>query len=202
MNAPAAFACCVFLVVAQASALEPTPRTGFGPFYPVDGRAPSDNDLTVVEGRAERPQGEILEVSGTVRDRAGRALSGATLVIWQTDVWGKYDHPKENRTDRGGRPISKDPNFQYWGKAVSDADGSYSFRTIVPGSYGRPRHIHLAVAHADYPTLATEIQFADDPAAAGDFVTDAGQREHLAVPLVPAANAPGEKRASFDIVLG
>lgn len=192
------------LGASAAGALEPTPRTGTGPFFPPDVSQPVDSDLTEVEGATGAPKGEVIEIIGTVTDTEGQPLAGAELVIWQTDIWGKYDHPREDRTTPEGEPLPLDPNFQYWGKAVSDAEGRYRFRTIVPGSYGRRhRHVHFRIAHPRARTLATELQFSDDPGGSSDpatgHLTSEG-RSRLVVKL--EQDAAGEVRvARFPIVL-
>lgn len=187
-----------FILQAQ---LRPTPHTGEGPFYPVDDSLPADADLTTVPDAEGEPDGQPLTIQGTVRNTDGQAVSGARLVIWQTDIHGKYDHPAEQRTTGSGVPLPKDPNFQYWGKTLTDAEGRYSFRTIVPGSYGRrPAHIHFRITHPGYETLASEMQFRGDPHAAEDFVTGETERERLAVRL-ESSESHGAARASFDIVL-
>jgi len=189
-------------------ALEPTPRTGTGPFYPPDDSLAYDNDLTDVEelGRpAGIPEGEVIEIVGTVKNTHGEPLAGAAIVIWQTDVHGKYDHPDESRADRAGEPLALDPHFQYWGKTVTGGEGRYRFRTIVPGSYGRrPGHVHFRITHPDYRPLATEMQFADDPNREGDFVTghlSESRRGRLVVELEEAEDGEGPKVARFPIVL-
>ena len=188
--------------------LAPTPDTGTGPFYPADDRAQADADLTRVEGRDGRPEGDLLEIVGTVRGTDGSPVAGAELVIWQTDSAGFYDHPRHQRVDDDGQPVPRDPNFQYWGRTTSDADGRYRFLTIVPRSYRvggvwRPHHVHFRIRHPEYRALATEMQFTGDPAAEGDFVTDEAEQERLAVDLVEAGTDGGRavRRGTFDIVL-
>ena len=194
----------VVAVSSEGGALAPTPRTGAGPFFPPDDGREADNDLTEVPGSTGEPQGQRLYMEGQVTDTAGKPLPGTQITIWQTDVWGKYDHPRERRVDGSGKPLPKDPHFQYWGRTVTDGEGRYVFKTIVPGNYGRPEHIHCRFEHAEFRTLDTEMQFAGDPKIEGDFVTEnlAG-RERLAVPLVEPREGqdPRAKRAVFDVVL-
>ena len=184
-----------------AGALEPTPNTGLGPFFPVDQDSESDPDLTRVAGRDDSPQGQIVLIEGRVRDIEGQALEGAEVVIWQTDRHGKYRHPREVRRSRSGEEIPEDPAFQYWGTTATSADGLYRFRTILPGAYGgRVRHIHFRIRHDNHRTLATELHFQGD-AHGGDFVTSETEHDRLAVPLEPAPGEPGVQRAVFDIVM-
>lgn len=185
---------------ALADSLEPTPETGLGPFFPVQDGSESDPDLTRVDGSDGKPQGEVIVVQGTVRAADGKALSGAEVVIWQTDVHGKYRHPREDRRTADGEPIPVDPAFQYWGRTTTADDGGYRFRTIIPGAYGRVRHIHFRIQHPDHGSLGTELHFAGDRHD-GDFVTSPKEHDRLAVPLVPVDGEPGVKRAVFDVVL-
>lgn len=194
-----------FSAAVGAADLHPTPRTGEGPFFPPDGGVAADNDLTTAPGGKGKPQGEPLEIVGKVTNTRGEPLAGAVLVIWQTDVWGKYDHPREQRVDTAGKPLPLDPAFQYVGRAVTDAQGGYRFRTIVPGSYGRrPKHVHFKITHPGYRPLATEMQFAGDPDIAGDGVTgDLPEDEHgqIIVKLEPPAAGSDARVARFPIVL-
>jgi protocatechuate 3,4-dioxygenase beta subunit len=187
-----------------AAALDPTPHTGAGPFFPPDDGREADNDLTQVPGSTGAPEGQLLYMEGRVTNTAGEPLANTKITIWQTDVWGKYDHPREQRMDASGKPVPKDPNFQYWGRTTTDADGRYVFKTIVPGNYGRPEHIHCRFDHADYKTLDTEMQFAGDPKIEGDFVTgDLEGRDRLPQKLLEPREGqdPKAKRAVFDVVL-
>ena len=117
-----------------------TPADYEGPFYPVTKQPDIDNDLVQVKGQDGMAQGEILHLSGVVVNTKGEAQKDLTIEIWQTDPAGRYKHPGDST------PGERDPNFQYWGAAVTAADGSFFFKTIVPGSYEpRPAHIHYKV---------------------------------------------------------
>jgi protocatechuate 3,4-dioxygenase, beta subunit len=193
--------CTLIALPLAATALEPTPSTGLGPFFPADESTESDPDLTRVAGRDDAPEGEIILVEGRVLSTSGEALEGTEIVIWQTDVRGKYKHPREVRRTRDGEEIPEDPAFQYWGKTATGAGGHYRFRTILPGAYGgRVRHIHFRIRGKGHPTLGTELHFRGDPHG-GDFVTSEGEHDRLAVPLEPVPGEPGVQRATFDVVL-
>ena len=71
---------------------------------------------------------------------------------------------QEYKDARDRTPGKRDPNFQYWGKAVTAADGTFSFRTIVPGAYApRPAHIHFKVWVDGQVRLTSQIYFANYP---------------------------------------
>lgn len=150
-----------------------TPAQGEGPYYTVDKPADRDNDLLTVAGATGAPEGQALEFSGRLYDGAGMPVAGAVIEIWQTDNNGVYLHPRDPGTE------TRDRNFQFYGEAVTAADGSYSFRTLLPGHYEpRPRHIHVKVKRDGQVLLTTQFYFDNDPQLATD-------------PLFAGANADG-----------
>jgi len=142
-----------------------TPVQTEGPFYPVRKPEDRDNDLFVLDGAAGRPSGEILEFGGRLYDATGMPVEGAVIEIWQTDVNGVYMHPGDSGSSR------RDENFQSYGESVTGEDGSYHFRTIMPGGYEpRPRHIHVKVLLAGKELLTTQFYFSNDDEASGDRI--------------------------------
>ncbi len=143
-------------------ACAPTPHETEGPFYPVAFPLDKNNDLTFLEGTSKQAEGETIYVTGRVQDEACRPVPGAMVEIWQACSTGKYNHPRDKN------PARLDPNFQYWGKAVSDANGEYGFKTVKPGSYPvdglwtRPPHIHFYVRSKNYSELTTQMYFAGE----------------------------------------
>jgi hypothetical protein len=81
-------------------------------------------------------QGDVLIFGGRVLDRQGEPVPNARIEIWQTDRNGIYYHPGDAGTDR------RDKGFQFYGSDVTDQEGRYAFRTIVPGEYGRRPQTH------------------------------------------------------------
>lgn len=133
-----------FSLLAQGALAEnqyvKTPADYEGPFYPITKQQDEDNDLTRFAGQNERAKGEILNLKGVVLNIKGQPQKGVTIEIWQTDPQGRYRHPHDTS------PGKRDPHFQYWGKTVTGKDGTYSFKTIIPGEYApRPAHIHFKV---------------------------------------------------------
>ena len=143
----------------QAAAPYPrTPRDSEGPFYPVAQQADEDSNLVQVQGKAGQASGSILNLSGVVRHRNGQPIAGAEVDIWQADSNGQYHHPDDARS------FPLDPHFQYWGKATTQADGTYYFKTLIPGHYsGRPPHIHYKVWVAGRVRLTSQIYFKNHP---------------------------------------
>ena len=142
-----------------------TPAQTEGPYYPVAKPADRDNDLLVLEGADGRPDGDVLEFGGSLFDSSGMPVSGAVIEIWQTDDNGVYLHPGDAGSSR------RDVNFQSYGEAVTTEEGSYSFRTIMPGNYPpRPRHIHVKVRFGTRELLTTQFYFSNDPEASQDRI--------------------------------
>lgn len=139
-----------------------TPKQPQGPFYPIQDQADKDADLIWVEGKTQRAQGQVVIVEGIVTDQNCEPVPGALVEIWQACATGKYNHI----SDPNPAPI--DPNFQYWGKSVTNAEGKYRFRTIIPGAYPagagwiRPPHIHFKISKIGYFELVTQMYFAGD----------------------------------------
>jgi protocatechuate 3,4-dioxygenase beta subunit len=183
---------------AWAASLEPTPEQTTGPFYPSVLPEDRDADLLVIMGRAARAQGTVLHLAGRVTDTNGAAIADARVEIWQADVYGRYLPPKD------GAPGQRDPNFQGYGQARTDASGSYKFRTIKPVPYeSRPPHIHFQVTHPRFRTLVTQMYVVGEPGRENP-ASFGGQRVRaaLSVTLHPVDGVePGALSARFDIVL-
>lgn len=147
-----------------------TPAQIEGPFYPVVDQVDTDADLIQVLGATAPAVGEIVVVEGFVKSQTCVPVAGALVEIWQACHTGRYNHPSDPNT------AELDPNFQYWGKAVTDIRGFYRFRTIIPGSYpadvgwDRPPHIHFKVAKVGYKELITQMYFSGNQLNAQDKI--------------------------------
>ena len=177
-----------------------TPSSTAGPFYPVKVPDDVDNDLVVVRGAQTKPQGTVTHITGRVLGIDGRPLANAKVEIWQCDAHGIYLHPGS----QGSRP--RDSAFQGFGRTMTAADGTYSFRTIRPVPYsGRTPHIHFGVA-AGKTELITQMYVAGEPLNARDFlyssIRDTRQREAVTVRLESANGIEnGALAGKFDLVL-
>jgi len=183
----------------QATALIPTPSQTEGPFYPRTFPADRDADLTQIAGRAARAKGTPLYVAGRALTRDGRPLAGATIELWQCDVYGRYHHA-------GDEGAPRDDNFQGYGVLTTSAEGHYAFKTIRPVPYsGRPAHLHIRVRPANGPALTTQIYIAGDPVG-GDPVLAASPKGTLALLSMPLGPVSGKEpdalEGTFDFVLG
>lgn len=110
--------------------LVPTAEMTLGPFFPRE-FAQDANDLT--QARGKRLEGEVIEVTGRITQLDGKPLDNVVVEISQADAQGRYDNPE----------------FLGWGRAATDADGSYSFKTIKPGaSDGRAPSISFLLLYS------------------------------------------------------
>lgn len=135
-----------------------TPPFDVGPFYPVQHPKDVDADLTIIEGRKGRAQGEIVYVEGRVLNVKGEPVKEAKIEIWQANKFGRYAHA----SDRHDAPL--DENFQGFAVLKTDSNGRYRFKTVKPGSYPvsateqRAPHIHFDITGKDN-RLATQMFF-------------------------------------------
>ncbi len=118
--------------------------------------------------RGDTP-GTPLQVSGTVHGSDGAPLAGATVDVWQASPVGLYENQD---------PTQPDMNLR--GRFLTDAQGRYELRTVLPAGYPvptdgpcgellqaqrrhpfRPAHLHFMVSHPAHKVLVTQV-FADD----------------------------------------
>ena len=129
-----------------------TPNDMEGPYYPIERQSDEDNDLINVKGKSKSAKGDVLYLIGVVSNENGKPQSDVIIEIWQTDANGLYRHPKDKSEGR------RDPFFQYWGRAKTDKEGKYSFKTIFPGKYEpRPSHIHFKVWVDEKVVLTSQL---------------------------------------------
>lgn len=192
----------------QARELAVTPAQTLGPFYPrsaAERPAQIDADLLTVQGERVMTKGTPLYLTGRVLTRHGRPVAGALVEIWQCDANAVYHHPD------GGAESERDPYFQGYGQARTDANGAFHFRTIEPVPYpGRTPHIHVRVQSLAEGALATQLYLPNHPGNERDFLyrrLSAVERAALALNRVPTAArhplALGTRvTANVDLVLG
>jgi protocatechuate 3,4-dioxygenase, beta subunit len=161
-----------------------------GPVFGSDCVGPLDHDLT--RQHAGVPLGQRIIVSGRVLDEDDRPVADTLVELWQANAAGRYAH----RVDQWDAPL--DPNFTGAGRALTDADGCYSFVTIQPGAYPwrnhhnawRPAHIHFSLFGQAFLTrLVTQMYFPGDPLLPFDPIFNS----------VPDDRARARLIASFDL---
>jgi protocatechuate 3,4-dioxygenase, alpha subunit len=153
------------------SRLIPTAEMTLGPFFPRE-FAQGANDLT------QGVPGEIIEIAGRVTELDGKALDNLILEIWQADAAGRFDNPA----------------FPGWGRAATDAQGNYRFRTIRPGAArGRAPHVNFLILYSGLMRQLQSVMFFDH--AVDPVLAVVKNKERL------IAKAEGQDRYRFDIRL-
>ncbi|MEM7257027.1 MAG: protocatechuate 3,4-dioxygenase [Pseudomonadota bacterium] len=147
-----------------------------GPFYPVQ-ELPMTASLLL----SEKALGDPLQFSGRILDTQGNALNALRIDIWQCNAMQAYNHPADNGT--------QDPSFRGFAAQLTDANGAFTFDTIVPVSYGgRPPHIHVKIWQNKTELLTTQVYLE-------------GHRGSKKRKINPVKIADNSYRASFDFVV-
>jgi protocatechuate 3,4-dioxygenase beta subunit len=196
---------------AAAATCGATPRQTSGPFFPVFDQLDKDVDLTRLTGHDGAADGVVIRVQGRVLDEACQPVEGALVDLWQADSNGRYSHPADPN------PAPRDPNFQGWGQAVTDATGAYSFRTIKPAAYplafldGEPDaskgyrtpHIHFRVSKRGYRELSTQMYFEGEKLNDVDLVLNrVSEAERPRVVITGVKSGPQDPPLfKFDLVI-
>jgi protocatechuate 3,4-dioxygenase alpha subunit len=182
--------------------LPTSPYCTIGPFFPGE-FADGCGDLTDVAGKQAR--GQHILLTGIVVEEGNRPIRNAIVEIWQPDANGIFRHPLDPRSK------DADPGFFGWGRSRTDAEGRYSFRTVLPGAYaaddGRPRcpHLNLMVLAIGLTRRLVTTVFFSEPESANDpvldCVTDSARRARMFAIKDQALNgAEAAPVYRFDIV--
>jgi hydroxyquinol 1,2-dioxygenase len=152
-----------------------TETTVLGPFYVGEHRlTPHGADIS------QGIEGEPMFVQSRVTDLSGQPLAGAEIDIWHADDDGFYDSQKASYETQG-------PSLR--ARFKTDADGRFSFRTILPCSYPiptdgpvgeliaatkrhpmRPAHVHFLVKAEGFQPLVTHVFIDGDEYLGSDAV--------------------------------
>ncbi|MFS2128151.1 catechol 1,2-dioxygenase, partial [Pseudomonas sp. Pseusp97] len=100
-----------------------TPRTIEGPLY-VAGAPLSDGEARMDDGK---DPGTVMFLSGRVFDLDGKPLAGAVVDLWHANTNGTYSYFDSTQSE-----------FNLRRRIVTDAEGRYKARSIVPSGYGCP----------------------------------------------------------------
>ena len=152
-----------------------TETTVLGPFYVGEHKVtPHGTDISATL------EGERMFVQSRVTDLKGKPLANVPVDVWHADDEGYYDSQKPSYATQG--PSSR-------ARFVTDADGRFFFRTILPCSYPiptdgpvgemivqtrrhamRPAHVHFLVAAPGYEPLITHVFMDGDKYLDSDVV--------------------------------
>ena len=152
-----------------------TPRTIEGPLY-VAG-APLREGFARMDDGSEDGIATPFFVEGQILNLQGQPIAGALVDLWQADSKGNYSHFDKSQSE-----------FNLRRRIVTDADGRYRVRSIVPSGYGcnpqgptqeclnhlgrhgqRPAHIHFFLSAPGYEHLTTQINLSNDKYLWDDF---------------------------------
>ena len=129
-----------------------SPFCTIGPFFPYEF---ADNLSDLSKGA----QGMPIVIKGHVLEEGGVPTRNSIVEIWQPDAYGILNHPLDPQF------AQRDPSFRGFGRARTEADGSYSIRTIMPGATAeRAPHINVMILAIGLTRrLVTTIFFSDAP---------------------------------------
>jgi catechol 1,2-dioxygenase len=152
-----------------------TPRTIEGPLY-VAG-APLRDGYDRMDDGGEDGMAVPMFLDGQILDLGGQPIPGALVDLWQANSKGNYSHFDPSQSE-----------FNLRRRIVTDAQGRYRVRSIVPSGYGcnpsgptqeclnqlgrhgqRPAHIHFFVSATGYEHLTTQINLSNDAYLWDDF---------------------------------
>ncbi|WP_160286302.1 catechol 1,2-dioxygenase [Pseudomonas knackmussii] len=150
-----------------------TPRTIEGPLY-VAGAPLSKGEARLDDGR---DPGTPMFLEGRVLDLDGKPIAGAIVDVWHANTKGLYSYFDQSQSAYNLRR-----------RIVTDAQGRYRARSIVPSGYGcpadgptqecldrlgrhgqRPAHIHFFISAPGYRHLTTQINLSGDQYLWDDF---------------------------------
>jgi len=174
-----------------------TPEEIEGPFYPLQLNHDSDFDLTQIINKIGSAKGEKIILTGKVTDTEGKVIPGVTIDLWQANAAGRYRHPHDNN------PAPIDKHFQGRGVVLSSQDGSFRFKTIIPGAYPispqwiRPPHIHFKISKKGYFEFITQMYFEGMHLNAADRLLQSKNQEEQSRMIATKGNKTKEGLSLF-----
>ena len=156
-----------------------------GPFYRPN--APIRSNLNF-----EGIQGAVLTISGVAfGSDCVTPLKNVEVEIWHCDTEGEYDNTSKA--------------FRHRGRAFTNSNGEYHFKTIFPGKYlngsaYRPAHIHFRVSSKQTKELVSQVYFQNDPHIVKDKWASDKKAKQRTLALIPTGHR-GELEVKFDIYL-
>jgi protocatechuate 3,4-dioxygenase beta subunit len=112
--------------------------------------------------------GSKILVRGTITDAKGKPINNGLVYVYQTSDKGWY-------SDTGAHVLMNEGDRRHarlFGYFKTDANGNFSFNTIMPKGYPRsdlPAHIHLELTANEGSGLVTELLFEEDPRLVGQI---------------------------------
>lgn len=149
-------------------------------------------DLIAREHRVRASGARILHLFGEVLSFDGAPVPGTSVEIRQADMNGRF--PEQNLAARDFRGV---------GRTVTDFEGRYQFRTILPVcQVSGTAHIAAQVTPVEGRKLSTQLYLMDHPGNETDWDYQAlGPARQAAVSLDPIERPDGDLDAGFNFVL-
>ncbi|WP_289051202.1 catechol 1,2-dioxygenase [uncultured Psychrobacter sp.] len=179
-----------------------TPRTIEGPLY-VAG-APEEKGFARLDDGSEDGEGTVLFMQGTVYGEDGQPLPHAKVEVWHANSLGNYSFFDESQS-----------HFNLRRSIITDENGNYAFRSIVPLGYSvppegmtqkvlgalgrhghRPAHIHFFASADGHRKLTTQINIDGDEYLWDDFAF--ASREGLVPEVTMVDEADKLKEKALD----
>ncbi|MEN3288585.1 MAG: hydroxyquinol 1,2-dioxygenase, partial [Bradyrhizobium sp.] len=142
--------------------------------------------------------GPALSVRVRLQDRAGASIVDAEVDVWHSSPEGLYENQDPSQAEMNLR-----------GRFLSDAEGRFSFATVMPAGYPipddgpvgellraagrqkfRPAHLHFMIYKPGFKTLISQLYVAGDPHLESDV--QFGVTRALIGDFVRRNNAGGE----------
>lgn len=179
-----------------------TVRTIEGPLY-VAG-APEAKGFARLDDGTDLDNGTVLFMQGTVYDNDGKPLPNAKVEVWHANSLGNYSFFDESQS-----------HFNLRRSIITDENGNYAFRSIVPLGYSvppegmtqkvlgalgrhghRPAHIHFFASADGHRKLTTQINIDGDEYLWDDFAF--ASREGLVPEVTMVEDADKLKEKGLD----
>lgn len=179
-----------------------TIRTIEGPLY-VAG-APEAQGFARLDDGTDLDNGTVLFMQGTVYDNDGKPLPNAKVEVWHANSLGNYSFFDESQSA-----------FNLRRSIITDENGNYAFRSIVPLGYSvppdgmtqkvlgplgrhghRPAHIHFFASADGHRKLTTQINIDGDEYLWDDFAF--ASREGLVPEVTMVEDADKLKEKALD----
>ena len=179
-----------------------TVRTIEGPLY-VAG-APEEKGFARLDDGTDLDNGTVLFMQGTVYGEDGQPLPHAKVEVWHANSLGNYSFFDESQS-----------HFNLRRSIITDENGNYAFRSIVPLGYSvppegmtqkvlgalgrhghRPAHIHFFASADGHRKLTTQINIDGDEYLWDDFAF--ASREGLVPEVTMVEDADKLKEKALD----
>lgn len=177
-----------------------SPSQTVGPYFHI-GLIRRSEQMNVMAN--DQTRGQRILVRGKVIDGDGEPIPDAMLEVWQADASGIYGHPADKMQ------ANADPAFEGFGRAPTDDNGEYYFKTVKPGAIERDGDPTMA-PHLNFRVFArgmlihayTRMYFPDEAENENDpvlqMVSDANRRATLIATEETSEDLPTFR---FDVVL-